>query len=97
LNLKPESRGKGLKSRRGRATGGAEATKLATGTRTPGFDTLAAVLALVARSQIVVAKTPRQGATKSPALPAGFDDVDIAILEWIAAEGRRLGRGLARL
>jgi hypothetical protein len=27
-------------------------------------------------------------------LPAGFDDVDLAVLDWIAAEGRRLGRGL---
>ena len=27
-------------------------------------------------------------------LPAGFDYVDIAVLDWIAAEGRRLGRGL---
>jgi hypothetical protein len=70
---------------------------LATRTRTPGFHTLAAMLALVARSQIVVAKTTGQGATKFRPLPAGFDDVDIAILEWIAAEGRRLGRGLARL
>jgi hypothetical protein len=25
----------------------------------------------------------------APRLPAGFDEVDIAILEWIAAEGRR--------
>jgi len=29
-----------------------------------------------------------------PRLPAGFDDVDIAVLDWIAAEGRRLGRSL---
>ena len=27
-------------------------------------------------------------------LPAGIDYVDIAVLDWIAAEGRRLGRGL---
>jgi hypothetical protein len=27
-------------------------------------------------------------------LPAGFDCVDVAVLDWIAAEGRRLGRGL---
>jgi len=30
----------------------------------------------------------------APRLPAGFDDVDLAVLDWIAAEGRRLGRGL---
>ncbi len=43
------------------------------------FDTLAAV---IANSQIVVAEPVRR-------LPAGFDDIDIAILDWIAAEGRR--------
>ena len=46
---------------------------------------------MIARSQIVVAdRTPRRR------LPAGFDDVDIAILDWIAAEGRRVGRSLVR-
>jgi hypothetical protein len=44
------------------------------------LDTLSAV---IARSQIVVARPPCRR------LPAGFDDVDIAILNWIAAEGRR--------
>jgi hypothetical protein len=28
-------------------------------------------------------------------LPAGYDDVDVAILDWIAAEGRRFGHGYA--
>jgi hypothetical protein len=28
-------------------------------------------------------------------LPVGFEKVDIEILEWIAAEGRRIGRGYA--
>ena len=45
-----------------------------------GVETL---IAVIARSQIVVARPPRRR------LPAGFDDVDIAILNWIAAEGRR--------
>ena len=27
-------------------------------------------------------------------LPAGFDYADIAVLDWIAAEGRHQGRGL---
>ena len=27
--------------------------------------------------------------------PAGFDEVDVAILDWIVAEGRRIGRGFA--
>ncbi len=45
------------------------------------LETLAAV---IARSQIVVAeRMPRRR------LPAGFDEVDIAILDWIAAEDRR--------
>ena len=38
---------------------------------------------VIARSQIVVARPPCRR------LPAGFDEVDIAILNWIAAEGRR--------
>jgi hypothetical protein len=49
--------------------------------------------ALIACSPIVIRrrKAPR------PCLPAGFDLVDAAILEWIAAEGRRVGRGLVRM
>jgi hypothetical protein len=27
----------------------------------------------------------------------GFEDIDVAILEWIAAEGRRVGRSLIRI
>jgi hypothetical protein len=38
---------------------------------------------VIARSQIVVARPPCRR------LPAGFDEVDMAILNWIAAEGRR--------
>jgi hypothetical protein len=53
----------------------------------PNVETLAVV---IAHSQIVV-EQPRRPA---PRLPAGFDDVDLAVLDWIAAEGRRLGRGL---
>jgi hypothetical protein len=44
--------------------------------------------AVIAHSQIVVAEC----AGPSPALPAGFDEVDIAILDWIAAEGRVVRR-----
>jgi hypothetical protein len=64
--------------------------KVAVGTNHPDLDTLAAV---IAHSQIVVAER----AKPARHLPAGFDDVDIAILEWIAAEGRRAGRELARM
>ena len=53
----------------------------------PNVETLAAV---IAHSQIVV----DSNAESAPRLPAGFDDVDLAVLDWIAAEGRRLGRGL---
>jgi hypothetical protein len=47
----------------------------------PDVETLAAV---IAHSQIVVAATDKR-------LPAGFDEVDIAILDWIVAESRHLG------
>jgi hypothetical protein len=63
---------------------------VAVGKDYPGLDTLAAV---IAHSQIVVA----EGARSARHLPAGFDDVDVAILEWIASEERRVGRGLARM
>jgi len=53
------------------------------------LETLAAV---IARSQIVVVeRTPRRR------LPAGFDDVDVAVLDWIAAEARRTSRGFVRM
>jgi len=47
---------------------------------------LSVLSAVIAHSQIVVV-LPTMTAQH---FPAGFDDVDIAILEWIAAEGRRL-------
>ena len=66
------------------------------GTKFPTLDTLAAV---IAHSQIVI-ETPAPGcsrvANRLP-LPAGFGDVDLAVLEWIAAEGRHFGRAIARL
>ncbi len=56
------------------------------------FADLATLAAVIARSQIVVAdrSAPRR-------LPAGFDDVDVAILDWIVAESRRAGNGLVRM
>jgi hypothetical protein len=45
------------------------------------------IAAVIAHSQIVVAQP------HCPTLPAGFEDLDIAVLDWIAVEGRRLGRG----
>jgi hypothetical protein len=55
---------------------------IVTGHDRPDVATLAVV---IARSQIIVAQA-------SERLPAGYDDVDVAILEWIAAEGRRAAR-----
>ena len=49
------------------------------------FSDLKTLVAVIAHSQIVV---PAR-ACRAPELPAGFDAVDIAILDWIAAEGRR--------
>ena len=70
------------------------------------FSDLASLLAVIARSQIVVAlstwaapriwaKSRARIAPKSAlGVPAGYDDIDIAVLEWIAAQGRRAGRNL---
>lgn len=57
------------------------------------YPDLATLAAVIARSQITL---PAE-APDSAHLPAGFDEVDIAILEWIAAEGRRAGRAYARM
>jgi hypothetical protein len=51
---------------------------------------LATLVAIIAHSEIVV----RAPAKLARSLPAGFEAVDLAILEWIAAEGRRAGRRL---
>ena len=52
------------------------------------LDTLATV---IAHSQIVVARILlARPATRR--LPAGFEAADIAILDWIASEGRRASR-----
>ncbi len=53
-------------------------------------ETLAAA---IARSQIVVG----HASLYARRLPAGFEPIDAAILAWIAAEARRLGRGLVRM
>lgn len=57
----------------------------------PTVSDLATLRAVIARSQIYVPASPRQARL----LPPGFDTADIAVLEWIAAEGRRAGRRLA--
>jgi hypothetical protein len=62
------------------------------------FCDLGTLAAVIAHSQIVVTLTAaddRPLADRS--LPEGYAEMDIAVLEWIAAEGRRVGRELARL
>ncbi len=54
---------------------------------------LETLAALIAHSPIVVA-APAKSAAR---FPAGFDEVDAAILEWIATEGRCLGRSFVRM
>ena len=63
---------------------------MATDMSRPDLDTLAAV---IAHSQIVV----RERGTLVRRLPEGFDDVDVAILDWIVEEGRRVRRFRARI
>lgn len=66
--------------------------------RYPDFETLVAVIArsqiVVQRMQIIMLKMIGPKASPRRPLPAGFDDTDIAILEWIAAEGRRAARSM---
>jgi hypothetical protein len=50
---------------------------------------LETLTAVIAHSQIVVAA---RACGRAARLPANYDDVDIAILDWIAAEGRHAGR-----
>jgi hypothetical protein len=56
------------------------------------FADVGTLAAVIARSQIVIAFA------HSPVrlLPPGFDDADVAVLEWIAAEGRRARAIFAR-
>ncbi len=52
--------------------------------------TLEMLVAAIAHSQIVMVRPAKR-------LPDGFDDVDAAILDWIAAEGHRLGHSFVRM
>jgi hypothetical protein len=56
------------------------------GATRPGLATLVAV---IAASPIVVAGASTATVPTQRDVPAGFDAVDIAILDWIVAEGRR--------
>ena len=53
----------------------------------PQFADLETLATVIARSLIVV---PRAVARRR--LPAGFEDLDLVILDWIAAEGARARR-----
>jgi hypothetical protein len=54
---------------------------------------LETILALISRSTIAVAKPVV--AEPIANLPAGFTAADVAVLNWITAEGRRIGRSYA--
>ena len=62
------------------------------------FCALDRIVAVIARSSIVVpgAYLAEPGA-RLAALPDHYDRVDLAILDWLAAEGRRMGRNAARM
>jgi hypothetical protein len=55
------------------------------------YPDIATLAAMIAHSQIVVPQPPLY----LECLPAGYEEIDLAILGWIAAEGRRVGRVLA--
>jgi hypothetical protein len=74
-----------------KSPGGLEAIKAMLITYYPDIATLAA---MIAHSEIVVREPTR---TAFDHLPAGFDDIDVLILDWIAAEGRRAGQAFVRL
>ena len=65
-----------------------EAAMVATPTSFCGLDR---IFAVIARSPIVVlgARSAEPGA-RLAALPDYYDRVDLAILDWLAAEGRRM-------
>jgi hypothetical protein len=41
-----------------------------------------------------IARSPIVAKHRAPRPPAGFDEVDVAVLEWIIEEARRAGPGL---
>jgi len=67
---------------------GPEAIKAMLVTYYPDVATLAAT---IAHSEIVVPQRSRY----LECFPVGYEEIDVAVLDWIAAEGRRVGRGIA--
>jgi hypothetical protein len=55
---------------------------------------LETIRAAIARSRIVVARSLARRAAERRffSLPTGFDEADVAVLEWIAAEASRTSR-----
>jgi hypothetical protein len=70
----------------------------------PDIETLALTIAyspiviarVVTERRLHCARQPGEAVSEN-ALPEGFEDVDLAILRWIADEGRRVGRTLAKI
>lgn len=59
---------------------------------------LGALVAAIARSPIVVQPGGPSGQEGSARrLPVEFDALDVAILDWLAREGARVGRRFARM
>jgi hypothetical protein len=60
-------------------------------------DAIATLVAMIAASPILVTAHSTATAPSQRDVPAGFEAADIAILDWIAAEGRRAGRRIGRM
>jgi hypothetical protein len=58
------------------------------------YPDIATLAAMIAHSQIVV-REPQRSAFDH--LPPGFDEVDVFILDWIAAGGRRAAPAIVRI
>ena len=57
------------------------------------YPDIATLAAMISHSQIVV-PSPYLQCVPLEGFPAGYEEIDVAILDWIAAEGRRVGREL---
>jgi hypothetical protein len=62
------------------------------------YSDLDRAVAVITHSPIVLSDlcSPEPG-VRLAGLPDRFDDVDLAILDWITAEGRRIGRSVVRI
>jgi hypothetical protein len=55
------------------------------------------IVAVIARSPVVLSDLrSAEAGVRLAGLPDRFDDVDLAILDWITAEGRCVGRKVLR-